>query len=91
MDETYADNPALTSQHPQALFLSASALTEKELLSVMHVLYSFCALITDCSTLPRLHEQPPGALSGAGQKGIGSVAVGHSTKYPATSLPYSQE
>ena len=28
-------------------------------------------------TLPRLQEQRLGALSGAGQKGIGSVALGH--------------
>lgn len=57
----------------------------------MHELYSFCALRTDCNTLPRLHEQPAGALSGAGQYGIGSVAVGHSRKYSATNSSYSQE
>lgn len=57
----------------------------------MHALCSICALITDCSTFPRLQEHPVGALSGAGQNGIGSEAVGHWAKYAATSFPYSQE
>jgi hypothetical protein len=42
-------------------------------------------------TLPRLQEQRFGALSGAGQKGIGSVALGHTAKYCWTKSWYSQE
>jgi hypothetical protein len=58
---------------------------------VMQVVYSCCAFMTECNTLPRLHEQPPGALSGAGQNGIGSVAAGHWTKYSSINSSYSQE
>jgi hypothetical protein len=42
-------------------------------------------------TLPRLQEQRFGALSGAGQKGIGSAALGHTAKYCWTKSWYSQE
>ena len=34
-----------------------------------------------CDILPRLHEQAPGALEGAGQKGIGVDAEGQMAKY----------
>lgn len=88
---TYAESPALTWQHPQAVSLYPISITEAVLEFVMHELYSSCALVTDRNTLPRLHEQPLGALSGAGQYGIGSVATGHWTKYAATSSSYSQE
>jgi hypothetical protein len=88
---TYADSPALTSQHPQAVSLFASSIAEVVLLFVIHELYSCCALMTDCTILPRLHEQPLGALSGAGQNGTGWVATGHSMKYSATNSSYSHE
>jgi len=52
---------------------------------------SFVALNADCRTLPKLQEHPPGALSGAGQKGIGSVATGHATKYCSTKSWYWHE
>lgn len=42
-------------------------------------------------TLPRLQEQRLGALSGAGQKGIGSVALGQTAKYCWMKSWYSQE
>lgn len=42
-------------------------------------------------TFPRLQEQRFGALSGAGQKGIGSAALGHTAKYCWTKSWYSQE
>lgn len=77
MESTYADSPALTSQHPHAVFLLLIWMTEVEVLFVMQVVYSCCAFMTECNTFPRLHEQPPGALSGAGQNGIGSPAMGH--------------
>lgn len=42
-------------------------------------------------TLPRSHEQRFGALSGGGQKGIGSLALGQMAKYCCTKSWYLQE
>jgi hypothetical protein len=42
-------------------------------------------------TLPTSQEQRFGALSGAGQKGIGSWALGQMAKYCWTNSWYSQE
>lgn len=55
--------------------------------SVMFRMQDTCALRADSvfwSTLPRSQEQRPGASSGAGQKGIGSMAPGQIAKYCCT-------
>jgi hypothetical protein len=62
------------------VFLLLNWTIEVEVLFVMQLLYPCSAFMTECNTLPRLHEQPPGALSGAGQNGTGSVAAGQLTK-----------
>ena len=61
---------------------------------VMFLTQEVCSLRAESvfvSTFPRLQEQRFGALSGAGQKGIGSVALGHMAKYCWTKSWYSQE
>lgn len=64
------------------------------ILSVTSRIHLICWLRDDrvvWVTLPRLQEQRFGALSGGGQKGIGSLALGQVAKYCCTKSWYLQE
>jgi hypothetical protein len=58
---------------------------------LMQEICSLRAVRVDWMTLPKSQEQRFGALSGAGQKGIGSEALGQMAKYCWTKSWYSHE
>lgn len=57
----------------------------------MQEICSLRAVRVDWRTFPRSQEQRFGALSGGGQKGIGSMALGQMAKYCWTKSWYSHE
>lgn len=99
---TYAEILALAPQHahsvaclamsrPSPRFRLPALLTLWSVTLLMQETCSLRAVRVFWSTLPRLQEQRFGASSGAGQKGIGSTALGQTAKYCCTKSWYSHE
>lgn len=100
---TYAEILALAPQqaHSLACLAISSPLPRFERLGMSETVRSVVFLMQEsCSlrafsvfwvTLPRSQEQRFGALFGAGQKGTGSAALGHTAKYCWTKSWYSHE
>lgn len=103
MGRTYAEILALAPQHAQSVACLAISRPLPKLARlpaslmvwwvtfIMQDTCSLRAVSVVWSTLPRLQEQRLGALSGAGQKGIGSIALGQTAKYCCTKSWYSHE
>lgn len=70
---------------------SEMSLRMLSLILLMHLIWSLREARVVCRTLPMSQEHRFGALFGAGQKGIGSCALGHTAKYCWMKSWYSQE